>query len=511
MIDLLEAIDPLLLAPLALAALLFAVRSQMLSARARAELHALQHERVDPDTKLLPQTAIPLRLEPELAWAEHDGKPVGIAVFLARGNHPSRASRALRSVMRGEENAYLLGGDRFVVGFWDTDEEGVALAVQRLGQTMEGAGREIVEAGVAMFPRDGRELEDLVQIAEQRLRPLDRQPVPDGRVVHARPDVIRGLGVVARALPGVLLAAVPLGLSYLWFPGSAETSSGPSLGMLLLAPMAAAVFGWNWMRGAFGEPRSAGTERPAWPLALGVLALGTLLVAPTALGGSRTDMVYVAAVTFHLVLVLLVLMETRYLVRAGWVAPALVLAPAAVVLELTYQQMPGTANVARVVVAATLGCLIARAMERIWWVVPVALAISVVDTWSVFGETGTTRQLVETESSVLDLLFFVGPPTSNPLYFLGTTDLVFAVVFFAVSHAWRLPLLRTCLALLVGVAAAFVVVTVTGLGLPVLPFISITFVLAHGQLLLGEMLDVVRPAGVARQRASRPAGTRLPA
>jgi hypothetical protein len=235
---------------------------------------------------------------------------------------------------------------------------------------------------------------------------------------------------------------------------------------------------------------------------------------------------FVGLSAFHVLLVLLVLLEGRFLVRAPGVLLAGGLALSAAGLVLTAGEMPALANLARVALAVFLGCLIARAMERVWWVVPVAAAISVVDVWSVFAEQGITRKALEAAEPAesgeqggtgwLAKLFFEGPPLDGPLYVIGTTDLVFSVVFLGVAHMWRLPLLRTLVALVAGVAVGFAIASWYGIGIPMLPFLALAFIVVHGRLLLTEVRDAVRPAGGAGEGAaaaapSKRGGARQPA
>lgn len=75
--------------------------------------------------------------------------------------------------LRAQDTVARLGGDEFCILAPDTDPEGVAALAARITRAVAqaSAGIEVVRAsvGVALFPRDGRSVEDLLHAADQRL------------------------------------------------------------------------------------------------------------------------------------------------------------------------------------------------------------------------------------------------------------------------------------------------------------------------------------------------------
>jgi diguanylate cyclase (GGDEF)-like protein len=86
--------------------------------------------------------------------------------------------------LRAQDTVARLGGDEFCVLAPDTDPGGVPALARRITQAVAraSAGAEVVRAsvGIALFPQDGRRVDELVRAADQRLfaaKRARREPV----------------------------------------------------------------------------------------------------------------------------------------------------------------------------------------------------------------------------------------------------------------------------------------------------------------------------------------------
>lgn len=162
---------PLLIVVVAVVAFV-AIRQQGLNRRLRAELDRLTGDIEDSRTTLLTSAALPLRLQPELDWARLRQQPLALAVYDVFTRSPDDAARRLRSRMRGEENGYLLGENRFMVALWGVDRHKALLGTARLGSALLADDCRVVDAGVAFYPDDGSDVDVLVECATSRSRPI---------------------------------------------------------------------------------------------------------------------------------------------------------------------------------------------------------------------------------------------------------------------------------------------------------------------------------------------------
>src|SRR4051812_36158563 len=97
----LSDIDPQIAGVVATLLMALSVSAQARVRRLRSDLGNLLNDGVDPQTGLLPGGAIPIRLEPELQWARHEHKRVGLVVFRVLGGGAGKAAGALRRAARG--------------------------------------------------------------------------------------------------------------------------------------------------------------------------------------------------------------------------------------------------------------------------------------------------------------------------------------------------------------------------------------------------------------------------
>jgi hypothetical protein len=491
-LDTIRTVNPAVLAPIVAVLVVFAVRLQREQLEARRELDALRHDRTGSDIGMLGQSALVLRLQPELIWSAIESRPFGVVVFDVKGPHPEHAARAMRRIMRGHENGFAISPSRFLVGLWDTDEAGVELAIDRLGGAMHEVGANVIDVGSAMCPLDGVESEELIALAVDQLRPIEqRLPIePDRAGRSLRSDWERFGSILRDAWASLAIACTGFVLGYVVFPMAlGSTVVGAAIGAAVGAAICVGAV-WAWNYGAGWQVRSE--PRVDAPLAVyaGAGIFGAVTYAGLNVVSTVPDLLPQIGFAASWILVLA---SARYLARSP-IPPLIVLAlTAGATTFVTYESLALPANLGRVVFAVALGCVLARAMERLSWVVMVAGVITIVDLWSVFSERGVTNQLLNadagsTAASTASLVLLGGPVVDGvPMVQIGTTDLVFTMVFIATAHLWRMSVPRTVVALLAGVACASVVLVYTEVGIPVLPFLAVAFTAAHLPRLLHEV------------------------
>lgn len=499
-----------------------AIGVQLSARRLGALIRVAEEEIVDEKTGLLPRSALRVRLGAELAWAATSRTPVAVGVLRIRGSRFRHAAHVLRSAMREEESAFLLGEQRVAIELWGIGPEQAAAAARRLGAQLAAAGHPVVDIGIACAPRDGSDVETLVRAAQRDLRPVDDPNDPGSSV--GRDGAARGaIGHVASLLWGVLpwFAAMGLVLLAAWrlLPAAIEpvldggSRSGGELVTALVAvlglPLGAALVHascWNLGGGAAPSSRPFG-RAGIWstatiallvgiPLSWGVLAPLRPADVADAFGASMA----------MLVLVVLVHLHGRQLVHAQpWVLGALVASGALTTyLAVDVASYPVVANAGRVLAAAALGALLASFVERASWIVILAVLAAGVDVWSVYADAGVTNRVLDAAqtgggSRVVDLLLFTGPIVDGtPLFVIGVTDLVFLALFLSWSHDWRLDMRVAGGALLAACWAALVVGEVRAEVVPMLPFLAgaiVLVVVVRSLLLRGRVRRWDAPSG----------------
>jgi hypothetical protein len=500
---------------------ILAVSVQLDVLRLRRDLSGAQEELVDAATGLLPRSALRVRLGAELAWAAASRTPLTVAVLRIRGSRFTHAAKVLRHGMREEESAFLLGDQHVAVELWGADAHAAVAATRRLGDDLLAAGHPVVDVGIAASPRDGEDVDTLLTVAHRDLRPID-----DPRREHVagieRVSVTGSLGhatwVLATALPAFVSVAALLLLSWRLIPASIEpvldggTRSGSDWAIavvtLLGLPLGAALLHATcWGLGAGRLPSSRPPVQSGWRTALVIVAL---VGAPLAWGifapeaGAELATAFGATLAV-LALVVLTLLHGRHFVHVPIVglAPVAALGAAITWLAVETSEQPVVANAGRLLAAAAIGALLARLVERASWIVFLALLAGAIDLWSVYAETGVTRQLLESDTKdvgrLLELLLFTGPAIGDiPPFVLGVTDLVFLALFITWAHDWRLDLRVAAGALLLACWAGALTADLTGEVLPLLPFLSGAMVL----VIVGRSLLLRSRASAWRRRMS---------
>jgi hypothetical protein len=192
-----------------------------------------------------------------------------------------------------------------------------------------------------------------------------------------------------------------------------------------------------------------------------------------------------------LALVLLVLPLRHWRGVAGVAAAFAALAFAADAAELGV-----LANFAKLAASAAFGFWFVGYFERLSWVVLVAAVIPLVDSLSVWR--GPTREIVTERPEVFGALSFAFPVPDAGSFQLGLPDLLFFSVFLGATAQWALRVGWTWIAM----TASFGVTMALAIwvdpfdigGLPALPMLSISWLVANADLLWREL----RRTGVAQ-------------
>jgi hypothetical protein len=131
-------------------------------------------------------------------------------------------------------------------------------------------------------------------------------------------------------------------------------------------------------------------------------------------------------------------------------------------------------------VGTLLGSVVGAAIDHPGHLIVVAVVSALVDAFSVLHPSGPTAQLVQVQAAIDVLILpwpILGTDRIEPI--LGVGDIAFAAIYAAAARRHGLPLRRTLAALAAGLCVTLVVVLVTGMGIPALPFLGAAVVIAH--------------------------------
>ena len=162
---------------------------------------------------------------------------------------------------------------------------------------------------------------------------------------------------------------------------------------------------------------------------------------------------------------------------------------ALVVLALLFELagLDVTANFVKFAAVTAAGWWFLAFFESVSWVLLVAILIVPVDTYSVFQ--GPTKVIVEEQPQIFDALSIAFPlPGEHNSAQLGLPDVLFFALFLgaAVRFALRPGLTWVLMTLSFGATLALAVAFEIS-GLPALPLLSATFVLANADLIWRQM------------------------
>jgi len=160
------------------------------------------------------------------------------------------------------------------------------------------------------------------------------------------------------------------------------------------------------------------------------------------------------------------------------------------VLELRY-----VTDILKLAFAGLAGHAFLRAIERPWWLVPIAVCVPLADAWSVFSDRGVTNAVVERAEE--DPTWIEWPTIAAPIggapyeLFgrLGIVDILFMALFIGAAVRWRLGVARVLVACVAGFLATDVLVLRTDLAVPALPTLCIAFLVACGPALWRDARD----------------------
>lgn len=129
---------------------------------------------------------------------------------------------------------------------------------------------------------------------------------------------------------------------------------------------------------------------------------------------------------------------------------------------------------------AVVGATVGGRIEHPGHLLAVVVVSVLVDTFSVFHAAGPTAAVVS-RPAVIALLALPWPVfgTTNLAPVLGVGDIIFSALYFATTRRFELGMLKTAVALAVGLLATMVGVMVTEMSLPALVGIGVAMVVAH--------------------------------
>ena len=199
------------------------------------ELKVLQVNAVtDPLTGLYNRRLFGEGFEKELNRARRYGLPLGLVMLdlhrfkevndkhgHPRGDEVLRAAAAtLKKALRTSDSAFRIGGDEFALLLPQTDAE-QALALSRrietvFAETLQSLPLSVnvnMDHGVATFPQDGEQADQLIRVADERLYRLkhaNHRKLGNGgtkSVAAASPALAAHGAIFRRSAPGALHAA----------------------------------------------------------------------------------------------------------------------------------------------------------------------------------------------------------------------------------------------------------------------------------------------------------------
>ncbi|MEI6451135.1 MAG: hypothetical protein WCP98_14500 [Actinomycetes bacterium] len=156
------------------------------------------------------------------------------------------------------------------------------------------------------------------------------------------------------------------------------------------------------------------------------------------------------------------------------------------------------ANVAKVVAAAALGIWIAEELEKLSWIVVVAVVSAAVDIVSV--AVGPTKAILG-QGPVVVGYFTIGVTWAGYTYKeaftgLGISDVIFLALYLGAARRFELRVGWSAVAMVVSFLAT-VAAAMWWTALPALPLLSVAFLAVNGDLLWTKLRRGGGPAGAA--------------
>ncbi len=156
------------------------------------------------------------------------------------------------------------------------------------------------------------------------------------------------------------------------------------------------------------------------------------------------------------------------------------------------------ANVAKVVAAAALGIWIAEELEKLSWIVIVAVVSAAVDVVSVAA--GPTKAILDKGPVVVGYftvaVTWAGYTYSEAYTGLGISDVIFLALYLGSARRFGLRVGWSAVAMVVSFLAT-IAAAMWWTALPALPLLSVAFLAANGDLLWRKLRRGGGPAGAA--------------
>lgn len=145
-------------------------------------------------------------------------------------------------------------------------------------------------------------------------------------------------------------------------------------------------------------------------------------------------------------------------------------------------------SLAKILFAVCIGLWISMMLTSISQVLLISVLIIVVDFYSVFF--GPTKMMVESSSPLIDYLTISLPVFAvEAVSRLGGSDIIFFSLFIGTTLIYGLRRSLTAIAMAASLVATLVVGVTLGYGVPALPLLSLSFLLANADLLYRRFLD----------------------
>lgn len=156
------------------------------------------------------------------------------------------------------------------------------------------------------------------------------------------------------------------------------------------------------------------------------------------------------------------------------------------------------ANVAKVVAAAALGIWIAEELEKLSWIVIVAVVSAAVDVVSVAA--GPTKAILDKGPVVVGYftvaVTWAGYTYSEAYTGLGISDVIFLALYLGSARRFGLRVGWSAVAMVVSFLAT-IAAAMWWTALPALPLLSVAFLAVNGDLLWRKLRRGGGPAGAA--------------
>jgi hypothetical protein len=147
-------------------------------------------------------------------------------------------------------------------------------------------------------------------------------------------------------------------------------------------------------------------------------------------------------------------------------------------------------NLAQLLLASGIGLWIGCGIDKPGHLLPIAMVAGLADIWSV--SAGATAVIIRSTTIYYFLLRFplvMGPQGSYP-FLIGLTDFLFFGIFYQAAFRFQLGLGKNIAVLAAAFLLAVTAALFFGVGLPVLPFMAVFFVLVNWQTLKLEAEEI---------------------